>query len=107
MQALRPFAAALRVLAGALVLGCGVNAAAGPELLGVDTRNRARIAKEKIRVAAKEREADAKGKPADQGSCGSQAIGTIDTGGRAGAAPREVFVFAPNAVNIVGRGSCR
>ena len=27
-------------------------------------------------------------------------------GGRIGAAPREVFVFAPNAINIVGRGGC-
>ena len=82
---------------------------AGPEMLEVDTRFRARIAKEKLRIAAQEREALKKGQAgADAGSrCGSQQIGNIDTGGRIGAAPREVFVFAPNAINIVGRGGCR
>ena len=37
--------------------------------------------------------------------CGSQNIGNVDTGGKIGAAPREVFVFAPNSINLVtGRG---
>jgi hypothetical protein len=99
-----------RIVLAALALGAGVHASAGQELMGVDTRFRAKIAKEKVRIAAKERELDAQGKTQQQGSnsatCGSQSIGNIDTGGRIGAAPREVFVFAPNAINIVGRGGC-
>lgn len=82
---------------------------AGDELMGVDVRFRAKIAKEKIRIAAQERQNEALGKtPADPTvRCGSQSIGNIDTGGRIGTAPREVFVFAPNAINIVGRGGCK
>ena len=103
---------AIRIVFAATSLGCGSHASfAGQELLGVDANFRARIAKEKIRIAAQERKADEQGKQFDQSSqnnsCGSQSIGNIDTGGRIGAAPREVFVFAPNAINIVGRGSCR
>lgn len=80
---------------------------AGEELLGVDARFRAKIAKEKIRLAAQERQNEAMGKtPTDRSHCGSQSIGNVDTGGRIGTAPREVFVFAPNAINIVGRGGC-
>jgi hypothetical protein len=96
-----------RIVLAAITLGCSVNAFAGQELMAVDTKFRAKIAKEKIRAAAQERQAEAQGKSLDQGSCGSQSIGNIDTGGRGGLAPREVFVFAPNAINIVGRGSCR
>ncbi|MEO7244231.1 MAG: hypothetical protein ABIX12_03690 [Rubrivivax sp.] len=97
-----------RLAAAALVAGTAV-AQAGPELLAIDAPFRARIAKEKIRLAAQQREAEARGESTskDAGRCGSQSIGNIDTGGRIGAAPREVFVFAPNAINIVGRGSCR
>lgn len=104
MQVVRK-APALALLA--VALASGVNAFAGQELLGVDAQFRARIAKEKIRISAQQRQADAQGKTSDQSSCGSQSIGNIDTGGRIGAAPREVFVFAPNAINIVGRGGCR
>jgi hypothetical protein len=97
-----------RMLAAAVALGCSAHAFAGPELLDVDTQKRAKIAKEKIRASAKQRDAEEReGQAADRGRCGSQDIGNIDTGGRIGTAPREVFVFAPNAINIVGRGSCR
>lgn len=95
-----------RIVLVAITLGCSVNGFAGQELLDVDTKFRAKIAKEKIRSAAQERKNNAAGKSDDQ-SCGSQSIGNIDTGGRGGLAPREVFVFAPNAINVVGRGSCR
>jgi hypothetical protein len=102
---------AARIACVVAPLGCGGHAFAGQELLGVDAQFRARIAKEKIRIAAQERKAEEQGKSFDNqnqnNSCGSQSIGNIDTGGRIGAAPREVFVFAPNAINIVGRGSCR
>jgi hypothetical protein len=108
MQVVRPWAdRSIRIAAAALMLGCSFNTFAGQELLDVETRFRAKIAKEKIRSAAQERKAEEQGKTSDQGSCGSQNIGNIDTGGRIGAAPREVFVFAPNAINIVGRGGCR
>jgi hypothetical protein len=96
-----------RIVLFAVALSCTANAFAGQELLGVDAPFRAKIAKEKIRNSAQQRKSDAEGKSLDQSSCGSQSIGNIDTSGRAGPAPREVFVFAPNAINIVGRGSCR
>ena len=100
-----------RIVLVAIALGCALEAFAGQELMSVDAPFRAKIAKEKIRAAAQERkmqdqEKAMDQKPLDQSSCGSQSIGNIDTGGHAGAAPREVFVFAPNAINIVGRGSC-
>lgn len=98
-----------RIFLVAVTLGACASAFAGQELLEVDSRFRAKIAKEKIRMSAQERKAEEQGKSLDpnQGTCGSQSIGNIDTGGRIGAAPREVFVFAPNAINIVGRGSCQ
>jgi hypothetical protein len=96
-----------RIVLAAITLGCSVNVFAGQETMDIDTKFRAKIAKEKIRAAAQERKNDAEGKSLDQGNCGSQNIGNVDTGGRGGPAPREVFVFAPNAINIVGRGSCR
>lgn len=103
-----------RIVLAAIALGAGAHAGAGQELMDVDARFRSKIAKEKIRIAAQERRAaeqerklGVQGSSSDQPSCGSQSIGNIDTGGRIGAAPREVFVFAPNAINIVGRGSCR
>jgi hypothetical protein len=96
-----------RIVLVALTLGCGINAFAGQELMAVDAQFRAKIAKEKIRSSAQERKAEEQGKSLDQNNCGSQSIGNVDTGGRIGAAPREVFVFAPNAINIVGRGGCR
>ena len=92
----------------AATLCCGANAFAGEELLGVDAKFRAKIAREKIRSAAQQRKNDAEGKKSlNESDCGSQSIGNLDTGGRIGAAPREVFVFAPNAINVVGRGACR
>lgn len=80
---------------------------AGPEMLGVESQYRAKIAKEKIRISAQERQADAQGKSADTTRCGSQSIGNVNTGGRIGTTPREVFVFAPNAINIVSSGGCK
>ena len=63
------------------------------------------------RARYEERKAEEQGRTQDQiqnqGTCGSQNIGNLDTGGRIGTAPREVFVFAPNAINIVGRGGCQ
>lgn len=93
------------IVLAAITLGCSVNVFAGQELLDLDAKFRAKVAKEKLKAAAQERKNLAEGKSDDQGSCGSQSIGNVDTG--RGPAPREVFVFAPNAINIVGRGGCR
>ena len=91
----------------ALTFAAGANAFASPELMEVDSHFRAKIAKEKIRAAAQQRQSDQEdNKTLDQSRCGSQSIGNVDTGGRIGTTPREVFVFAPNAINIVGRGGC-
>ncbi len=104
-----PFASiALTTFALAASLGLPGTAMAGEESLDIDNRFRAKIAKEKVRQAANERQQEKLGKAADKNAtCGSQNIGNVDSGGRPGASPREVFVFAPNAVNIVTRGGCR
>jgi hypothetical protein len=100
----------LYVFAAVAALGFAYDSFAGQEMLNVDSKARARIAREKVRMAAQERKMARlqaeQGKVADTASCGSQSIGNVDTHGNAAAAPREVFVFAPNAINIVGRGSC-
>lgn len=96
----------LRIALATLGLSCGASAFASQDLMSVDAKFRARIAKEKIRISAQERKSQEQGKSLDQSNCGSQSIGNLDTG-NTGAAPREVFVFAPNAINIVGRGSCK
>ena len=98
----------IKSLAIALLLTTGAHCFAGEEMLEIDTRFRAKIMKEKLKQAARDRADEASGKDTNDGSqCGSQNIGNVDTGGRPGSGPREVFVFAPNAINIVGRGGCR
>lgn len=99
---------AFHLAAAVAVLGAASLAFAGEENFDLDNRMRAKVAKEKVKQAANERRLEQQGKKADaNATCGSQNIGNVDTGGRPGAAPREVFVFAPNAVNIVTRGGCR
>jgi hypothetical protein len=75
----------------------------------IDTRFRSRIAKEKAKQAALNSLKGKSGKDAtvDSSECGSQNIGNLDLNGRPGSQPREVFVFAPNAINLVGSGACR
>jgi hypothetical protein len=104
-----------RFVLAAIALGSCAAAFAGPEMLDVESRFRAKIIKEKVRTAAQQRQIEEQErdqersfeKPVDESHCGSQSIGNVDTGGRPGTAPREEFVFAPNAINIVGRGGCR
>lgn len=97
----------IKAVAAAMLLATGSHGFAGEEMLDIDTRFRAKIAKEKLKQSARERADNAKGDGADKGQCGSQNIGNIDTGGRPGSGPREVFIFAPNAINLVGPGGCR
>ena len=99
----------IKGVAAAMLLAAGSHCLAGEEMLDVETRWRAKIAKEKIKQGARERADNARGDGNDKNDaqCGSQNIGNVDTGGRPGSGPREVFIFAPNAINIVGRGGCR
>lgn len=91
------------------VLGfAGLHARAGEESLDIETRFRAKIAKEKIKQSARQRELGRKEKNAQAAAdCGSQNIGVIDNSDRPGATPREVFVFAPNAINLVTGKGCQ
>ncbi len=99
----------IKALATALLLATGSHCFAGEEMLDIDTHFRAKIAKEKVKQAARQRADDSnKGSDGtDKTQCGSQNIGNVDTGGRIGSGPREVFVFAPNAINLIGPGGCR
>ena len=101
----------LKSLSIALLALASVHAHAGEEMLDVDTNFRAKIAKEKVKQEFQQRRAaelsKASGNEAATPACGSQNIGNVDTEGRIGTAPREVFVFAPNAINMVTANGCR
>lgn len=85
----------------------GLAHAAGLADFDIDPRFRAKIAKAKAKQdAVRTTSLDFRNEE-DQASCGSQSIGNVNTSGRSGTAPREVFVFAPNAINIVSGKGCR
>jgi hypothetical protein len=93
----------------ALLAGQTVLAAEGDADL--DTRFRAKLMKEKSKIKAEQSTLDAQNRKANEtvspdSDCGSQNIGNVNTNGRPGAAPREIFVFAPNAINIVNSRGC-
>jgi hypothetical protein len=76
----------------------------------IDPRFRAKIMKEKAKqnnLSANSFNFTNNGGAGSDADCGSQSIGNVDTGGKVGAAPREVFVFAPNAVNLVSGQGCK
>jgi len=78
----------------------------------VDPRFRAKIMKEKAKQNSTLAEsfnfnANGNGNAPAGADCGSQNIGNVDTGGKIGTAPREVFVFAPNAINLVSDQGCK
>ena len=90
-------------LASLLALGPPVYA--DESEIDIGSKFRAKIVKEKAKqatLAANEKN----GKTNPDSSCGSQNIGNVDTGGRIGSAPREVFVFAPNSINLVTARGC-
>jgi len=73
----------------------------------VDSKFRAKIVKEKARQASvqADQEKNKNGPGSPDADCGSQNIGNVNTNGRPGQSPREIFVFAPNSINVVsGRG---
>lgn len=74
----------------------------------IEPRFRAKIVKEKLKMRAREGSFDFTRVSGDSDAdCGSQNIGNVDTGGKIGRTPREVFVFAPNAINLVSGRGCR
>ena len=76
----------------------------------IDPRFRAKIVKEKTKMRTLEAERFdfmRGGQDGPDAPCGSQNIGNVDTGGKIGRGPREVFVFAPNAINFVDGRGCR
>lgn len=75
----------------------------------LDTRFSAKIAKERTRATTLQQQQgrQGNGSTAEEQQCGSQNIGNVNTGGRIGSQPREVFVFAPNSVNVVTGRGCR
>jgi len=73
----------------------------------MDPRFRAKIVKEKLKMKSLEFDFMRNGQDGSEPQCGSQNIGNVDTGGKIGRGPREVFVFAPNAINLVDGRGCR
>lgn len=99
------------VLSIAAVLALAGTAGAADGSADLDPRMRAKLAKAKAKAAAQEADqfnfmANGKGS-GQQAECGAQSIGNIDLNRQAGVAPREIFVFAPNAINIVGPRGCQ
>lgn len=83
--------------------------AADDSAFDIDPKFRARIAKEKVKQATLQQQANRNGAAAGSpdATCGSQSIGNVNTGGRIGSSPREIFVFAPNAINLVSGQGCK
>jgi hypothetical protein len=95
--------ALLFAIAGTLMATCS-QAQDAPQF-DIDAKFRAKIAKEKAKQAAGQSGSQGGSGSAGDAQCGSQSIGNVNTNGQIGSAPREVFVFAPNAINLVnGRG---
>lgn len=81
-------------------------ARADESVFDIDPKFRAKIAKEKAKQLGNQNLALRAGQ-GNSPDCGSQNIGNVDTGGKIGAAPREIFVFAPNAINLVSGQGCK
>ena len=85
---------------------------AGEEVFDIDSRFRAKIAKEKLKQGfaaapgADRATARATTPPAANAAARTSATST-PAAARPAAAPREVFVFAPNAINLVTGCGCR
>lgn len=74
----------------------------------IDVRFRSKIAKEKAKQAVIQGQLGRNGgQAAESTECGSQNIGNVNLNGRPGSQPREVFVFAPNAINLVSANACK
>lgn len=105
MKTTRPIT--LLALLCLLVAGQAARASDGDSDL--DTRFRAKLMKEKAKLNAEQTNPALKPRelgPVSDAECGSQNIGNVNTNGKPGSAPREIFVFAPNAINIVNTRAC-
>jgi hypothetical protein len=76
-------------------------------LFDIDSKFRAKIAKEKAKQASSRADLVLGGQFGPNSPCGSLNIGNVETNGRVGAMPREIFVFAPNAINLVSSQGCK
>jgi len=100
------FVALVLALAGTLTCTC-VRAQEDNGTFEVSPKFRAKIAKEKAKQASRQSDNGQQGgfgSSDNSAQCGAQNIGNVDTNGRIGSSPREVFVFAPNAINMVSNG---
>lgn len=101
----------LKALTLAMACTLGALAQASEADFDLDSRFRAKLAKEKIKQGALERKnSELIGNAGDAGKggeCGSQSIGNVDGSAKPGTAPREIFVFAPNAINFVSGRGCK
>ena len=98
----------LKAIALTVLCALGSVAVASEAEFDLDARFRAKLAKEKLKQGALERKNNQLLNNSTQAAdCGSQNIGNINTSGRPGTAPREVFVFAPDAINLVTGSGCK
>jgi hypothetical protein len=92
------------------VLAATPHAFAAEDDAELDSRFRAKLMKEKAKINAEQSNQNLKDRRTDAAAndtdCGSQNIGNVNSNGRPGTAPREIFVFAPNAINIVNSRGC-
>jgi hypothetical protein len=106
----RPLKKTLALSAIALLTSAQLAHAAGFADFDIDPRFQAKIAKEKAKKNQSEAQNfnfNANTPNPNNAECGSQNIGNVNTNGRIGAAPREVFVFAPNSINLVSGSGCQ
>lgn len=89
------------------MLAASHRAWANEAMFDLDPKWRAKIAKEKVKQEYLRRQGLDMANGIDNPRCGSQSIGNVNSSGAPGAAPREVFVFAPNAINLVSANGCK
>jgi hypothetical protein len=99
----------LKLMSIVFVLAATPHAFAAEDDAELDSRFRAKLMKEKAKINAEQSNQNLKDRRTDAANdtdCGSQNIGNVNSNGRPGTAPREIFVFAPNAINIVNSRGC-
>jgi ABC-type taurine transport system substrate-binding protein len=98
------------VLAIAAVLALASSAQAAGMANDLNPERRAKIAKAKAKMASEQADSFdflSSGNGQKKVECGSQQIGNVNLNRQAGTGPREIFVFAPDAINIVGPRGCQ
>ncbi|MDS4072197.1 MAG: hypothetical protein RKL24_03500 [Defluviicoccus sp.] len=90
----------------AVLMSSGLCHAVMPEGIDMDPKFRAKIMKQRAKQNSKMSEMTQEHDDDGQDECGSQNIGVIESNGKPGSTPKEVIVYAPNAINVVS-GRCR